>query len=242
MKSRRQPARYSAHKCVECREPLSAQAKRCLKCGSYQNRWKRKLQFITAVAAALTLLGGVVLYTFKLGPSLRKELAWRTEIRVIALDTSHGVTVLNTGDGPVLLLNVSLEIEGVGTRSIPINKRIEPGQMVEHDMKKLPSARTRSVLLAHVTSAEWREAVVAARSLDDSSCISAVAFADIDPSYALFAEAGRRDPHHFPALHASAVIHYFDFRAGGNQLRIPAHAFLFRGSDCPPYPSELPRP
>ena len=223
--------------CVECGEPLPVQAKRCLKCGSYQNKWKRRLQFIATIAASLTLLGGLLLWGVKLVPVLRKQLAWKTELRVIAFNSDRGLTLLNTGDGPVLLSNIALAIEGIGTQSIRINKRVEPGQMLQHDLQGKVAAKG-ATLLAHLSPAEWRDAVAKAQSRADTACISAIAFADTDPGYAVYASAGRRDPHHFPTLHAGVTLHYFDFRAGGGQVSIPAHAFLFRRSNCLPYPSE----
>jgi len=218
--------------CIECGEPLlSAGAAKCLKCGSYQHRLKRVLQFITTVAVGLSLLGAVSLYILDHASDIRRAFAWHSALRVIAFDSSKGLTVLNTGDGPILLSHLALEIEGVGTSSYEIAKTIKPLEMLQQDMPR-PFATDRYVLIAHVSHEQWLAAVTAARSLSSQNCVYAAAFADTDPSYLTFAEAGRRDRHHFPWLHAIASLHYYDFRTGAGEVKIPAHAFLFRRSNC----------
>ena len=226
--------------CVECGEPLSAGLKRCSKCGSYQGLWGRKLQFIAAVATALSLIGGASLYVFKALPAVRKEMSWKTKIDVISFNSGYNLVALNAGDGPVILVNVALKIDSVGTRNIQINKRIEPGQMLQYDIPISSASRGSTVLLAHVTPGEWQTALAVARSQAEGACILATAFANNDSTYALYADASRRDPHHFPVLSTSAVLHYYDLRTGSGQIDIPAHTFLFRRSDCQPFPSELP--
>jgi len=217
--------------CAECGEVLVRGAQRCLKCGTYQNRWKSRLQFVTAVAGGLALIGGALVYSLKLWPTIRKDVSWKTEIRVVEFNSSERVTILNTGDGTVLLSHVTFDIEGIQTRTIMLNKLIKPLEMFQHNEPTRASSKPY-YLLAHVSAAEWQAAIVAARNFDTSGCIYAAAFADTDPTYMMYADVSRRDPHHFPVLRAGASLHFYDPRKGSGEVKIPAHAYLFRRSDC----------
>lgn len=230
-RSRAEPVSTSAI-CKECGARLPRGGRKCTKCGAYLNPWKRRLQFLSAVAGGVALIGAAIAYTSGALPALRRRILWQTELRVVEFESTRVLTVLNTGDGPVLISDVTLWIDQIGSISISIGKTVRKDETLREEVL-LPEHRAKtSVLLAHVSPEEWLQAIRIARQFDDMKCVFPIAFVDSDPHYRFYATAGRLDPHHFPSLLAHFTLHFRDLHSGIGRLSLPAHAFLFRRSDC----------
>ena len=192
------------------------------------------MQFFTAVSAGLMLFAAVFAYAIRTIPTLRRLINWRTELHVTAFESTRGLTVLNSGDGAVLVSAIDFSIDGYGMHSIAIDKTVQPGQVLRFDQPSPANRAKRNMLVAHTSYSEWHTAMASARLASEWKCVFPIAFSESDSHYQMYAAASRSDPHPFPSLAASAKLRYVDVRSGAGELAIPARAFLFRRSDCQP--------
>jgi hypothetical protein len=202
----------------------------CPKCGVYQGGLPRRLGYVAAVISALTIVGGAVAYAAKTVPAVRRFVSWRTDLQVFALDSSHSVSVVNKGDGPVWLSHVSIDIHGVGISSVPINKTVDPSQVVTTSWR--PQGISVPTLINHATPSEWMRAIADLKSNHRDTCVRAVVFSADDSSYQIFAASDRNDPHRTPQLTVSAKLHYSDLKTGPGEREIPVHGLLFVRDEC----------
>jgi hypothetical protein len=190
------------------------------------------VRLIAATAGVLSLAGAAVAYITANIPAVKRTLAWRSDVRVIAFDSSKGVTVLNAGDGPVLLSHVWLRIDGVGTRTLPVNRVVNHEQALRHDWPKDGGEADTWALLERVSPARWAQSVRSAgMTFNDPhhKCYAAAAFSDNDPAYLLYAEARGWKPQYVIAV---AKLYYYDLRAGEGSVNLMAKALIFYNETC----------
>lgn len=228
------PVGSSSALCIACRHVIPARAKLCADCGTFQNRWRSRLQFVATITGLASLIGAAVVYAVTTAPELRKTFAWRTNLRVIAFESNQGITVVNAGDGPVLLSHVALSVDRIGTSTMPINEVAQRAGVVRHRSPAPMASHWKSrELIEHPTSAEWQRAIRNASPVigERNYCVAAIVFVESDPAYLMFVAAHRG--HSLPSVGASATLHYWDLRTGAGSIPLSARALLFRSTTCP---------
>jgi hypothetical protein len=134
--------------------------------------------------------------------------------------------------------HIAINMPGVEIAAIPINKRVEPGQVVTLDLlaksEGSVSARMPSMtLINHASRAEWMRAIAAVSAESDSNCVKPIIFSEDDSGYQVYAEADRKDPHEMPELIVSASLHFYDFeKQRPGEARLNVHGLLFVRRDC----------
>jgi len=219
--------------CRSCGHRIPKDAGVCTKCGTYQNRWKRGLQFAAAIVGVLSAVSVGVAYLANRLPAMRRAIAWRSDVKVIEFDSVDGLTVLNAGDGPVLLSYIALHVPGIAAATLHINQRVEPSQTATFNLSgKAGPGPNVGVLINHASPVEWKRAVTHASIDPGSSCVTAVVYARSDPTYIVFAESAKSDRHVMPKVEATAILHYVDLKTGAGQIDIPSHGLLFCRQRC----------
>jgi predicted nucleic acid-binding Zn ribbon protein len=118
--------------CVECGSEISEGVTLCSKCGSYQSRKKNLLLFISKVASALSVLAAAIIYISSTLLSLYEQYNTTDDVEVISFASHDEAVILNKGDGPVFISHFSLKAERGGTAIVPVNKTLEPNQILTH--------------------------------------------------------------------------------------------------------------
>jgi hypothetical protein len=184
------------------------------------------------VAGALTILAGGTVWILGQLPKLRKLYAWRTKVDIVAFDSAHGMTVVNVGDGPVLLTHFMMEIPGIGSETLTIDEVIQPSQILRKSFGYNPNAK-EYVLINHGSLDVWRQAVIQARMGYGANCVSAIVLSESGSSLAMFKDVDSRDRHAMRFLNASLSVHYNDLRGATGKTTVPVRGVLYARRNCP---------
>ena len=218
--------------CVACREDIDAQASLCQKCGSYQNRWMNTAKFVATIAGAISLVFAAGAYIISTLPGIKRTLTWRSDPRIVAFESQRGVTVFNAGDGPLLLSHITINVRNVGTQTLPINRVVPPAEIMRHDWNPDMSKFASWALLGRAPAPRWQQAVAASGVGLDAphhKCHGAIVYSVTDPSYLMYSQAHAQ---RLQYVEASAVLYYYDLRAGEGRADIPARALIFYNENC----------
>lgn len=218
--------------CVACGEPIDAKASLCSKCGSHQQSWKNHATFLATIAGAIALVFAAAAYIIATIPIVRRTFAWRSDLRVVALESARGVTVLNAGDGPVLLSHIWIRVDSVGRAPLLINRVVDRAQALRHDWITDDTSYGHWELLGRAPERNWAQAVAAAElGLRDvhRKCYGAVVYSLNDPGYLNFDEAHKHNLRYVPA---TATLYYNDLRRGEGRIEVPVRALIFYEESC----------
>jgi hypothetical protein len=220
--------------CIACAEPIRAKATLCGQCDSYQQPWKNAARYFAAIAAGVALVFAAGAYIISAIPSVRRTFAWRSDPRVVAFDSGRGITVLNAGDGAVLLSHVSLKIENIGTKTLAINRVVERAQALRHDWTIDEDGRFGDwILIGQASPVSWAQAVAKSGiGFTDhlhGKCYGAIVYSLSDPGYRMYEEHYAQ---HLRYAHATALLWYHDLAKGEGQISVPVRALLFYNGAC----------
>ena len=158
-------------------------------------------------------------------------MAWRSEVRVIAFESTKSITVTNVGDGPVLLSYITVDILGIDSSSFALNTMLKPGEVLTKDFPSSPESQAY-VLINHSTIESWRRAILEAKPGFGRNCVAAVVVSQNDPSLMMYQDVHKRDPHELRYLQASMSLHYNDLRQGPEHTEVPVRGLLYARRDC----------
>lgn len=127
-------------KCIACRRELAAEATKCAACGSYQTNWRNHLLYVSSIIGIITLAGSLMFFLAGIAPDVRKAVAWKDKISVLAFRGWGHITIANSGDGPVFASHVIFHRDQAPTFSYmrQINQRLEPGFVLTQELPERP--------------------------------------------------------------------------------------------------------
>lgn len=133
--------------CRLCKNEIPEQAAVCQVCKNNQSRFMNSLPYLTGMAAVLTVLASVVLFSFEQWHEFISSHFGAAQIKLVAADSNSEVSILNTGDRPLFVSYVVFETPGSKWKAFfPINEVIAPGRLLtknaaENFSSYLPKSR-----------------------------------------------------------------------------------------------------
>ena len=118
--------------CSYCGSPMSAEAKLCPVCRSYQSAWRTTVIYMAGIAGLISLVGSAGAFIVGEVPDLWRVLAWKDQVKVFDFETglypSFSVSLSNVGDGTVMVSQIFAIMPDGYNVSYPINKTLLPGE------------------------------------------------------------------------------------------------------------------
>jgi hypothetical protein len=153
-------------------------------------------------------------------------------VRVLAFSSSKHIAILNSGDGPVLISHVNIEVQNTATQTLSINKIIDPNKLLTHQFHDEDYGKGYKIVSGKLSEAEWQKAANSAKLSADGSCYWVSVHSEQDPAFQMYMDVGRKNPRPFRTLAASAVMHVYDLRKGAQQFNIPVRALVSNLTGC----------
>lgn len=123
-----------------CRSDISPKTKKCIKCGEYQNRWRRFFVFFASLTGGLTFIVAGFSYIFQSVPGISAMIFPRPSVEVLSFHDSGSLILVNSGDGNVFVRSVNIatdrdDTKQFGTSSRIVGKTVEAGGTLNHSFK-----------------------------------------------------------------------------------------------------------
>ena len=162
--------------CIDCKSRISRGAKKCVKCGAFQNNLKSHLIYLAQVAGFLAIFSSALVYVVNSLPEIREYFWWKESIEVLSLNRGS-VVFSNTGDGDLFIKAIEfirpMPDGGADTQTHSINKLIRKGDIVKvlflHDSSANGVRHLKTV--AGGASPETRDWIaIANHAISDGTC------------------------------------------------------------------------
>jgi len=143
--------------CIDCQSQIPTKAKKCVKCGAFQNRFKNHLTYFAQVTGFLTIIVSALVFLVNSTPELRKNISWKDTLKVLTLDESE-VVFSDNGDGDLFIESIEivrLTPANSSTLSFPINKLIRKGDILRHSLPEKPGDWKTVASEASSGTEEW---------------------------------------------------------------------------------------
>jgi len=126
--------------CVYCGSSMSAGARLCPVCRSYQSAWRTTVIYVAGIASLISLVASAVTFIVVRIPDVYKLFHWRDQVTVWSFDTGlyphFSITLSNTGDGPIIVRQVFVIMpdgsipDGWYNVSYAIGQILPPGESI----------------------------------------------------------------------------------------------------------------
>ena len=93
-------------KCRYCASEISALAKLCSDCGSYQDKWRTELKFWSSIVGLVALIVTGVTFSFDLGRDLYQKLFGQS-LAISDISTTDDLRVWNISQTDIWITEVS---------------------------------------------------------------------------------------------------------------------------------------
>jgi ribosomal protein L40E len=191
--------------CIACGAAVPSDVELCRHCGSYQSRWKNTLRYWATVAGLLTLAASLLIYTITTLPVIRKMLAWKDDVDVLAFESSRRITLINSGDGDILVTHVVLSAEAPRFSSAESVEQLLPPKAVHSENVKRKEGKIAWV--SCIDDDAWLRILGRAKPQADACFTIAVHYIK-DAAYLGIREMLGEDLRTFPA---NASVQYYSF-------------------------------
>ncbi|MBL0918088.1 MAG: hypothetical protein IBJ14_05260 [Hydrogenophaga sp.] len=222
--------------CRHCLQEINAGASICMHCRQHQSRWTSALTVASTAAAAVSVVGAAITYVVSTLPELRKMARWDDSVEVLQFTTRKGLSIANSGDGPIYVSHLKLKAaypdgRHLFTRTVQIDQEIE--RRKSHASKgddQLLSKGTQLDIPMHDSSEAFtvsldRSGDMAAM-LNGARCHLWVVYSEGSPLLALYKERMGEYLYSFPV---EARLTYYSFGSKKTrELQIPVVGILHR--------------
>ena len=140
--------------CIACSEDIKHSASRCQYCGSYQKKWKNQFPTIGIGAVIATFVVSTFVVIHSPATDLWDEYFGKEAIELITYSNISGMSILNTGNQRVLLINVTAILPGLSGQVHPIYDVLDKND-VYSDNKLAKTDGDDREFLQNMTDEKW---------------------------------------------------------------------------------------
>jgi hypothetical protein len=198
-------------RCVECKSSIEPGAGLCPVCKTYQEWWRRNIQYVGTVIGVAAAIVGVFVYVASKLPDVWRYWWPQDKIEVVNFYSNLGVTLANSGNRDlyvnrilIALQEVPAGLPGVGavSRSSDISVAVPIGSITT---VKFPNTK-KLRFVDYTTEDAWLKLARQATSTSEDSCFVFVYFSANDPLLEQFQTTYREKAH---TVAATATVYYY---------------------------------